>query len=261
MKILQHIFLLSLLSIKKLKLMKKLYTLLLLILLNQLVFSQSYLPLLNIEWKIERVEKNNVNYYPPLTNSFGRFLEEFDNQNNGPFYNLSSGMYNAISGRISWNNNYFNIPAIYMTLGIYEGENEIAVKFFDGLIYSFYAGDYTNSPNVENYYYTYDENSNGKKLIVSRTNGDKIYYSEKALSTSDISKSKIVVYPNPSSDVIKIEKLKPNSSLELTDSSGKLMKAISNIQSDKTEIHIKNLSSGIYYLKINGQSVQKIIKK
>ncbi|MFC0344611.1 T9SS type A sorting domain-containing protein [Epilithonimonas hispanica] len=29
----------------------------------------------------------------------------------------------------------------------------------------------------------------------------------------------------------------------------------------KAEINIKNLASGIYYLKVDGQSVQKIIKK
>ena len=58
-----------------------------------------------------------------------------------------------------------------------------------------------------------------------------------------------------------VENLKPDASLELMDNSGKLVKLISNSKAIKTEINIKNLASGIYYLKVDGQSAQKIIKK
>ena len=239
--------------------MKKLYTLLF-SLLFLLGFSQTYSSLMNINWKIDKIEKNSTNYFPPLNNGYGIFSEGFDTFNNSQHFTLNSGLYNSVGGRITWGDNYFNIPAISFTLGIYEGENEQAVKFFDSLIYEFYTGN-QNQQNTEKYYYVYSESNGGKNLVISRSNGDKIFYSDKILSASDVSKPKISVYPNPASDVIKIEKLKPNSSLELTDSSGKLVRTISNIKSDKTEINVKNLPSGIYYLKVDGQSVQKIIKK
>ena len=69
------------------------------------------------------------------------------------------------------------------------------------------------------------------------------------------------LYPNPVSDILTIENLTPHSDLELIDSSGKVVKQIKNIQTPKTQINIKNLAPGIYYLKINNQSSQKIIKK
>ena len=74
-------------------------------------------------------------------------------------------------------------------------------------------------------------------------------------------KSKISVYPNPTINIVIVENLKPDASLELMDNPGKLVKLISNSKAIKTEINIKNLSSGIYYLKVDGQSAQKIIKK
>jgi len=238
--------------------MKKLYTLLFSF-LWLLGFSQSYSSLMNINWKIDKIEKNNTNYFPPLNNGYGIFNEGFDTFNNSNYFTLSSGLYNSVAGRITWRDNYFNIPAISFTLGIYEGENEQAVKFFDFLIYEFYTGN-QNQQNTENYYFVYSESNGGKSLVISRSNGDKIFYSNKILSTSDVSKSKISIHPNPSSEYILIENLKLNSNIELYDNTGKLVKTISN-NTSKQEINIKKLLPGIYYLRIDGKSVQKIIKK
>lgn len=224
-------------------------------------FSQSYLPILNVNWRIEKIEKNNTFHFPSVFAGFGMLNKQFSTITNSDYFHLSSGLYNSTFGEITWNETYFKIPSVGTTFGVYEGTNYQAVQFFDGLIFEFYRGTIVDGSNSENYYFTYNENSNGKNLIVSRTNGDKIFYTTELLGTAETSKSKISVYPNPATDIIKIENLKPNSSLELIDNSGKLVKTISNSKSTKTEVNIKNLPSGVYYLKVDGQSVQKIIKK
>lgn len=223
-------------------------------------FSQSYSSILNLDWKIEKIEKNKLDYYPPLSNGYGKIVEDFNTFTNSPYFTLSSGLYNAISGEINWGENYFNVPTISTTFGIYEGENEQAVKLFDSLIYEFYAGNY-NQQNTEKYYFSYSESNGGKSLIISRSNGDKIFYSNKILGASEVSKSKISVYPNPATEYIVIENLKTNSNIELFDSSGKLIKTVYNIKHSKEEINIKNIPSGIYYIKIDEKFVQRLIKK
>lgn len=239
--------------------MKKLY-----ILIFSFLFifgvAQSYLPIMNINWRIEKIEKNNTNHYPVVFPSHG-ILQEFSDMNNNSYLQFSSGLYNSVFGKVTWNDNYFTIPEIGSTLAVYDGQNYQAVQFFDGLIGEFYYGTRVNGENIENYHFTYSENSAGKNFVISRINGDKIFYTTALLGTNEFSKSKISVYPNPATDIIKIENLKSNSLLELIDNSGKLVKTISNSKSTKTEVNIKNLSSGIYYLKVDGQSVHRIIKK
>lgn len=215
---------------------------------------------MNVSWRIEKIEKNNTDHYPAVFSGHG-LLQEYSDMDNNPYLQFSSGLFNSVFGTVTWSDNYFKIPAIGSTLGVYDGENYQAVQFFDGLIWEFYFGTREDGENIENYHFTYSENNNGKNFIVSRVNGDKIFYTTALLATNEFSKSKISVYPNPATDIIKIDNLKPNALLELIDSSGKSVKTISNIKSDKTEINIKNLPSGQYYLKVDGQSGQKIIKK
>ena len=99
------------------------------------------------------------------------------------------------------------------------------------------------------------------KIHVNSQIFQSIYFKSAILSVKNNALKKSNVFPNPVSDFLKIENLKPNSNMEIVDSSGKLVKSISGNSSDKTEINVRNLTPGIYYLKINGESVQKIIKK
>ena len=219
--------------------------------------SQSYSSLLsNINWKIVKIQWNNVDYYPPHPLSSNGSI-----QFNYPETNDYSGnFFNSINGSMTFGENngkYFNILSHFITLGIYGGENQQAVSQFDGMTTGFYFG----FPTTSNFTFEYEEAISGKNLVVTNPEGNKIFYSNMILGTPEVSKSKISVYPNPATDLVVIENLKPNSSLELIDNSGKLVKSISNNKTIKTEINIKNLPSGIYYLKVDGQSAQKIVKK
>ena len=236
--------------------MKKLYILFFSFLFI-LGFSQSYSSLLsNVDWKIVKIQQSNIDYYPPSpfsTNGKMKFNYPGTDTYMGLFFNSVSG--DLIFGEN--NSKHFNVLSHAITLAMYDGENAQAVTQFDIMATGFYFG----FPTSSNFTFEYEEVMSGKNLIVTNPDGNKIFYSDMILGTIEKAKPKISVYPNPATDIIKIENLKPNASLELIDSSGKLVKSISNNKSTKTEVNIKNLPSGIYYLKVDGQSVQKIIKK
>lgn len=240
--------------------MKKLYFLFVLI-ANTLLQAQypSYeQQLSNYNGNIIKLTKNGIDYFAPspigqtpistisTVNAEKRFNSVFYNTT---FATIKFGENNA---------NYFTVKDAGTTLWEYHGENEAQVRQFDNDIFSFFNGF---QPEDKFYFETTLAGSSAGSFTVINPAGNKIYYDNNLLSTSETSKQRITFYPNPATDYVIVENLKPNSSLELIDSSGKSVKTVSNIKSDKTEINIKNLPSGIYYLKIDGQSVQKIIKK
>lgn len=238
--------------------MKKLYILIFSFLFI-LGFSQPYSVLLsNVQWKVVKIQWNNVDYYPPppLNTPTANFL----NGNSLTTNFFDSG--NAVITFAPNNQNYFNVPqGMGTTLADYGGENQQAVQHFDEMNTGFYNAWYGSFQQSGNFYFEYQEVMSGRNLVVTNPAGNKIFYSNLLLGTTEISKSKISVYPNPATDVLFLENLKPNSSLEVIDNSGKNVKSISNSKTTKTEINVKNLPAGIYYLKVDGQSVQKIIKK
>lgn len=87
---------------------------------------------------------------------------------------------------------------------------------------------------------------------------------DKKLATAETTKSKIKIYPNPTSDFVNIENYSKSEILtaELYDMTGRL---IQKIKLDGTAMDIRNLKSGAYLLKIadkqNNISTHQIIKK
>jgi len=110
-------------------------------------------------------------------------------------------------------------------------------------------------------HFSYELSNDGKKLTITNDRGNLATFYDYVMAVSETGKSNFKVYPNPTSDIVTIENLKPNSVLELIDNSGKIVKKLSNDKSAKTEISIKNIPAGVYYLRIDNQPVQKIIKK
>lgn len=83
------------------------------------------------------------------------------------------------------------------------------------------------------------------------------------LSTSEVSKFKAKVYPNPASDVLNIENIENVKSVEIYDYNGKLVKTISE-NKNTVSIPLSELVTGNYNAKINtakGSQVIKFIKK
>jgi hypothetical protein len=226
--------------------MKKLYILLF---AANLCFAQN-LDLLNTNWQVTKVvgEIFPDQFPPPMP------YQQITNFSSNPS-TMSISFFNNVFSYVTYiGNDSFTVNSKACTLGEYFGNNGTEVNNFFGLLCGFFQTNGT-------YYYTVSNVGNEKTLKITNPTFQEIYFKSAILGTKENDLNRISVYPNPSSDVIKIEKLKPNSSVELIDSSGKLVRTISNIKSDKTEINIKNLATGIYYLKVDGQSVQKIIKK
>jgi len=226
--------------------MKKLYILLF---AANLLSAQSS-ELLNNKWQITKVvgELLPTDQIPPSMP-----YQQITEFNSNPA-RISLSFFNNVGMNVTYTGeNMFTVNSKACTLADYWGDNGQVNNFF-GLLCDFFKTD-------TNYFYHISNNGSEKTLTIGNSIFQEIHFKSAILGTKENGMNRISVYPNPTSDVIKIEKLKPNSSLELTDNSGKLVKTISNIQSDKTEINIKNLPSGIYYLKVDGQSVHKIIKK
>lgn len=217
---------------------------------DQLIYAY-YTPSLALTsqtWRIESLNINGINYNKPSQHAGG---DTFINTSGF----LLSSYFNSGQGNVGfYQDNRFRLLDLAVTLA---DSFDPQISQFDGLYFNNFFSGIDGRPNPYSYYIS----DNGDTLIITKYNGDKATYSKKVLAISETSKSKISVYPNPAPDLIKIDNLKPNASLELIDSSGKLVKSVLNNKATTTEINIKDLSSGIYYLKVDGKSVQKIIKK
>jgi len=67
-----------------------------------------------------------------------------------------------------------------------------------------------------------------------------------------IESREIKIYPNPSNGkfIIELERINENSMIQIFNSLGQKVKELSNLKSQKTEINLANLSSGLYHIKI-----------
>lgn len=87
---------------------------------------------------------------------------------------------------------------------------------------------------------------------------DDVKILDNSLSVSDIKKSEISIYPNPSSEVINIKNAEKIDTVRIIDMSGKVL-----ITTSSTQIDIKNLAKGTYMINIySGKGVisKKFIK-
>ena len=87
--------------------------------------------------------------------------------------------------------------------------------------------------------------------------------SSESITTENLSDNKgFNIYPNPVDDVLKIEAVNPAKTIVVTDISGKELIRIQNpLDGRNIDINFSMLSSGIYLLNIDGETVEKIIKR
>ncbi len=226
--------------------MKKLY---ILIFAANLCFAQSS-DLLNTKWEITKIvgETFPVQLPPAMPH---QQMTQFSND--PPRLNLS--FFNSMIADIDYTGDHtFKVNSKACTLADYMGDNGQVNQFF-GRLCNFFDNQSNNT-----YFYFITNNGNEKILTVSNSTFGEIHFKSAQLSVKDEVANKPRVFPNPASESIVIENLKTNSAIELLDSSGKSIKTIS-VKYSGEEIDIKNLNPGIYYLKVDGQPLQKIIKK
>lgn len=224
-----------------------------LILLNFLlsVFSFAQNPdLLNKNWKITKIIWNGIEYYPPNETFSGSSY--FKDNSSNP--NILSSYFNAMSGSFTFNNDNltFSKNSCGCTLVDYWGDNG-EVNQFSGMNCDFFM-----NANSGGFSYTINSEMNSKVLVITNSLGNKIYYTNYNLSCETANDFSIKIYPNPTSDFIYIENIKPNSSVKVIDFFGKV---IIHKKLSENYIDIKSLSKGTYFLEIEGRKPLKFIKK
>ena len=215
--------------------------------------AQPYSSLLkNASWKITKIQWNGVDYSPPPPFTTGGSVA-FDFDNNGGFH---STLYNSAAGKVTFGENnatHFKLQNIAVTLGIYMGENEEAVRPFDGMTTSFYS---IYQP-TDLFHFEYEEIFSGKNLIVTNPAGNKIFYSNLILANNEADfGTAISLYPNPAKNEFF---LKSNQSVtgklnvEIFDYSGKLVS--SQKVAANEAVNTQALPSGVYVVKASGLGV------
>jgi len=83
-----------------------------------------------------------------------------------------------------------------------------------------------------------------------------------ALNSLESEKASIILYPNPFNNTITVgsSDIHPNSSIRITDLSGKVHHVEYNYSNENIQIDGRSLSSGIYILEIEGIGKRKIVK-
>ena len=224
-----------------------------------LAFSQNPL-LLDKTWYL---------YSLDFPNSYGYSENPFPNEGkiqfskNDDYTRIDTSYYYFIGdSKVNfYSNNYFRIQYDYgwHVLTYTPGENQEMNQYTDLYLYDFLLSKLLSLDS--GCCFSYIITDDGKKLAITDDEGNTAIFYNSLMAIKEVNKINYKLYPNPVSDILTIENLTPHSDLELIDSSGKVVKQIKNIQTLKTQINIKNLAPGIYYLKINNQSSQKIIKK
>ena len=86
---------------------------------------------------------------------------------------------------------------------------------------------------------------------------------ERSLSTVNINKSEVKLYPNPTADVLNIETDANKNLIKIIDLSGKVISTYS-VQENKISLKVQHLPKGIYIVEIEnekGKTISKFIKK
>lgn len=104
----------------------------------------------------------------------------------------------------------------------------------------------------------------GKKgtVVASITGNIDLKHLSKLTTDLSLPTSDFVVYPNPASDQITIDsKDKPILSITIFDSAGKKVYSEENLNVSNKQVSISSLAKGMYFVSVNDQMSQKILKK
>lgn len=132
-------------------------------------------------------------------------------------------------------------PCDYYTYGNHSQYGSFS-DYFDG----FYRNNYDSIMD-----YNYETINTIEYLIFTDENGDKLYYTAENLSVADFNELIFTIYPNPAQDWLHIhlEGLSNNTSLEVYDVHGRLLKRIM-LSELETQLDVSEYASGLYFIKL-----------
>ena len=112
-------------------------------------------------------------------------------------------------------------------------------------------------PNIEGSWVSFGEDISGELYIVS-INGGIYKIIDAALSQNELTLNNVIIYPNPFDEFININ-LQETADIKIYDSFGKKIIQIDDFKG--TQVDLRNLIRGIYFIKVDGYQIKKIIKK
>ena len=215
--------------------------------------------LVNKTWKLQNISISDLNpNFNYLDNSeFEAVTLQFNVQDN--VLNYSSTVCATKSGTVNDSNSgsEFNISFENGNINgqpcVNEETNQFEQLYFEHIF-------------DEEYSFMLSQNNNGEDVLyIVSPNMCEATFTAQRLSTQEVSKSSISIFPNPVSDLLTI-KIDHNKNIEvhITDVTGKAILKDKVSSSSKT-INFSNNPSGVYYISIleNNQIIEtkKIIKK
>ena len=112
-------------------------------------------------------------------------------------------------------------------------------------------------PNINGSWVSFGEDISGELYIVS-INGGIYKIIDAALSQNELTLNNVIIYPNPFDEFININ-LQETADIKIYDSFGKKIIQIDDFKD--TQVDLRNLIRGIYFIKVDGYQIKKIIKK
>ena len=112
-------------------------------------------------------------------------------------------------------------------------------------------------PNINGSWVSFGEDISGELYIVS-INGGIYKIIDAALSQNELTLNNVIIYPNPFDEFININ-LQETADIKIYDSFGKKIIQIDDFKG--TKVDLRNLRRGIYFIKVDGYQIKKIIKK
>jgi hypothetical protein len=235
--------------------MKKLYTL---ILLATLHFSFAQNPqLFSNTWYLHHVIVNGVTHYPPNPYMSLNFSSPTS------FYTTAC---NTLAGTANFENNFTHFSATDYTITLEICEDAAAGSYQNTYFNFFGWGNGTSTTTPNNFTYSIIDLSGLLTLFINSEFNQQAVYSNVMLSDERFDTVDFSFYPNPAEDYIAINlnnTVANNTSIVIYDKLGVLCKT-ATLLSDETRIDVRDLSSGIYFLKIKtskGTTIKKLIKK
>jgi hypothetical protein len=211
--------------------------------------------LLDNDWYIEKVEIAGVEIVPPAVNcsKYGRVY--FENEN---FSTENACCETGCSSNIAYGaNDEFELSGKIPCL-IDTGCSNEEWNFFTQ-----HNGVYFAADNISFYNpYSYEITDNGDDLALVVTNGigNKAYYGNVLLNTSNFEEFSVNVYPNPVTTDLHIKSVEPIKSIKVYTINGKQI-----LQTLKTRsVDVSKLQTGFYFIEIvsqKGKLIKKFIKK